>query len=247
LSPSAAATFGATPSRADFDGFWINRFDLTMLLSGSGCDRDTLHVDPASFRALYALHRGEIEKALEDITEKYPTERRQFDTLTQIDVKHHYEWDEVMQACASIAAWNSVVFVFAHSDGDSLHLGESTILAEPFTKMIQKDRKRNTAELLILNCCVSAVGANERRSLLSSVAKRGFCGMIGTEAEIQNTDALRCGIRLMWELFARERTLGAAFNEMQREKALFPSNLLYTCFATRDFHLLGPIAHAEAA
>jgi hypothetical protein len=78
------------------------------------------------------------------------------------------------------------------------------------------------------------------------VTKRGFCGLIGTEAEIQNTHALRCGISLMWEICAKSRTLGDAFNEMQSAKDLFPLNLLYTCFAARGFHLANPVAQAEA-
>jgi len=45
----------------------------------------------------------------------------------------------------------------------------------------------------------------------------------------------------MWELCANGRTLGEAFDRMQRAEDLFPLNLFYTCYAERDFRLNGPI------
>ena len=78
-------------------------------------------------------------------------------------------------------------------------------------------------------------------SLLSAAARKGFCGLVGTEAEILNTYALRCGTRLMWELCFAGRPLGEALDEMQSAEDLFPLNLLYTCYAQRDFQLVRPI------
>ena len=98
--------------------------------------------------------------------------------------------------------------------------------------------------LLVLNCCLSATGG-EGRSLLSAIAQPGFCGLIGTEAEILNSYALRCGTRLMWELCANGLTLGEAFDRMQRAEDLFPLNLFYTCYAERDFRLKGPIGELQ--
>jgi hypothetical protein len=94
--------------------------------------------------------------------------------------------------------------------------------------------------LLILNCCLSVSGG-EGGSLLSAAARKGFCGLVGTEAEILNTYALRCGTRLMWELCFNGRSLGEALDEMQSAEDLFPLNLLYTCYAQRDFQLLRPV------
>jgi hypothetical protein len=36
----------AEPSRADFSGFWLNQFKITMLIAGSICDPSELVIDP---------------------------------------------------------------------------------------------------------------------------------------------------------------------------------------------------------
>jgi hypothetical protein len=106
--------------------------------------------------------------------------------------------------------------------------------------MLHKDRDSKHTVLLILNCCLSVTGG-EGGSLLSAAARKGFCGLVGTEAEILNTYALRCGTRLMWELCANGLPLGEALDAMQSAEDLFPLNLFYTCYAQRDFQLLRPI------
>ena len=45
----------------------------------------------------------------------------------------------------------------------------------------------------------------------------------------------------MWDLCFKGRSLGEALDEMQSAEDLFPLNLLYTCYAQRDFQLLRPV------
>ena len=70
---------------------------------------------------------------------------------------------------------------------------------------------------------------------------RDFADLVGTEAEILNTYALRCGTRLMWDLCFSGRSLGEALDAMQSAEDLFPLNLFYTCYAQRDFKLQRPV------
>jgi hypothetical protein len=225
------------PSRADFAGFWLNRFTITMLVRGGGVEQDFLGVDPQSLRALYALHRTEVEDAWPHLGKDSARLKR----LTRIPVQDYYDWDSATRACASICDADSIVFVLAHSDGDWLELAnKSKIDCQGFARMLHKGRTESRAVLLVLNCCLSATGG-EGRSLLSAVARPGFCGLIGTEAEILNTYALRCGTRLMWELCANGLPLGEALDAMRDAEDLFPLNLLYTCYAQRDFQLRRPI------
>jgi hypothetical protein len=231
------------PSRADFRGFWLERFNITMLVAGGGCEQSTLIVDPKSFRTLYALHKTDLDNAL-----SYLCDDR--DKLTwlikEVEVKGaQYDWFSARSAVAKLRETNSVVFVLAHSDGDALALSDdsdySKIDCQAFARMVHEGRGENLAALLVLNCCLSAAGS-EQRSLLSAVAQRGFCGLIGTEAEILNTHALRCGIRLMWSLCREGKTLGESFVAMQQAEDLFPLNLFYTCYAERGFRLREPLS-----
>jgi hypothetical protein len=225
----------AKPSRLDFAGFWFDRFNITMLIAGSGCEKKTLTVDPESFTTLYALHKKEFEDAWIYLGE----DQTKLKKLVKIEVRDHYDWDSVKHACVRMDGTNSVVFVLAHSNGDWLELSGSKLDCQGFARMVQRGRNDDRAALLVLNCCLSVAGP-EKRSLLSSVAKRGFCGLIGTEAEILNIHALRCGIRLMWALCADAQTLGQAFVAMQRAEDLFPLNLFYSCYADRNFKLSKP-------
>jgi hypothetical protein len=225
------------PSRADFSGFWLNRFNITMLVRGGGVEQEFLGVDPRSLRALYALHRTEVEDAWPHLGNDSAKLKR----LTGLPIKDYYDWDSARQACASICDADTIVFILAHSDGDWLELAnKSKIDCQGFARMLHKGRRESHPVLLVLNCCLSATGG-EGRSLLSAIAQPGFCGLIGTEAEILNSYALRCGTCLMWELCANGLTLGEAFDRMQRAEDLFPLNLFYTCYAERDFRLKGPI------
>jgi hypothetical protein len=229
------------PSLKDFDGFWLSRFRITVLIDGSGCDRDNWEIDPQAFKVLYALNTDELRDAsvfLGDLKEK-------LEQLLRLDVGMYADWDGAQEAWDDIAANDNVIFVFAHSEGETLSLADSTRDTLTLRDMFRKPAT-SPATLLVLNCCSSAVGA-EGISLLSTVAQRGFCGLIGTEAEIGNVHALRCGAQLMWELCAEGLALGEAFEAMRADPALFPLNLFYTCYAEREFRLRKPLAALNKA
>jgi hypothetical protein len=224
------------PSRADFAGFWLDRFKITMLVEGSGCGLERRSVDPQMLKALYALHRTEVENALPYLG----SDTLKLKQLTLLPVNQYYNWDTAKRAYANIRNENNIIFVFAHSDGDYLHFDDSSVDCNTFSLNLHKDRDPQRPVLLILNCCLSVTGG-DGGSLLSAAARKGFCGLVGTEAEILNTYALRCGTRLMWELCFHGRSLGEALDAMQSAEDLFPLNLLYTCYAQRDFQLSRPI------
>jgi len=206
-------------------------------VEGSGCGHERRSVDPQSLKTLYALHRSEVENALPYIGADIVKLKQ----LTSLPVRQYYSWDTAKRAYATIREADNIIFVFAHSDGDSLELADSSVIdCNTFSMMLHKDRDPRRPVLLILNCCLSVTGG-DGGSLLSAAARKGFCGLVGTEAEILNTAALRCGTRLMWELCFNGRPLGEALDAMQSAEDLFPLNLLYTCYAQRDFQLLRPI------
>jgi hypothetical protein len=236
-----ARPLGGNPSRPDFAGFWLERFRITMLVAGSGAT--DIVIKPDTLKAVYALHRAEVENSLPYLG----SDGGRLKQLVRIPVNEHFDWDSARHACASVGNADSIIFVLAHSDGDWLELdGNSKIDCRGFAKMLRSGRAADHAVLLVLNCCLSATGG-EGRSLLSAVAQPGFCGLIGTEAEILNSSALRCGARLMWGLCFEGLDLGAAFEQMQHAEDLFPLNLFYTCYAERHFRLERPLPMPEAA
>lgn len=235
-------TSAVRPSRQDLDGFWLNRFKITMVIDGDACG--SLIIDPASFRSLYALHKTELA----DAAIYMGVDRERLDLLLRtIDFREGYfDWPNAERACEKVAGWNGVVFVFAHSNGDVLELETTKIDSRLFAEMLHHNRSEAQTALIVLNCCLSATGG-DNCSLLGSVAQQGFCGLIGTEAKISNTHAIRCGTRIMWGLCAHGLALGEAFDRMQNDADLFPLNLFYTCYADRRFRLAAPFPHLQAA
>ncbi|WP_188564889.1 hypothetical protein [Undibacterium terreum] len=240
ICENTSFTLKERPSRGDFDGFWINRLKLSIRLSGTDCATSEA-IDRSAFRAIYALNRAEKESVLAELIESdLESERQQFESLTTIDQRDHYDWEDVRSECMKMTNAHAVFFVFAHCDGLSLQLGDSdTVDWARFRNMLRR-RADDRSGLVIFNCCTSGIG-EQGSSLLSAVTQPGFCGMIGTEAEVHNTGALRCGIRLMWNLCVNGKNLGDAFTDMQNSEDLFPVNLFYTCYAARDFRLNSPI------
>lgn len=230
------------PSRKDLDGFWLNRFRITMVIDGDPCG--SLVIDTDSFRSLYALHETELA----DAAVYMGADRERLDLLLKtIDFRQGYfDWRDAERACEKVAGWNGVVFVFAHSNGDILELEKTSIDSRIFAEMLHHNRNEAHTALIVLNCCLSATGG-DNCSLLGSVAQQGFCGLIGTEAKISNAHAIRCGTRIMWGLCAHGLALGEAFDRMQNDADLFPLNLFYTCYADRRFRLAAPFSHLQAA
>lgn len=234
------------PARAHFENFWLRRVKITVSLMNDDAEapEDRL-LDPSSFRALYALNKAELENAKELLAD---AERSQLDQLISLPVKAHYDWSTARNAWCTETNLINVLFVFAHSDGDWLELNDgsqkSSLDSQTFCKQFTR-KEDGPATILIMNCCKSAIGA-EGRSILSAVARPGFAGLIGTEAEILNTYAVRCGTHLMWSLCARDCNLGEAFDNLQSSEdlALFPLNLFYTCYADRSFRLRAPVCQA---
>jgi hypothetical protein len=225
------------PSRADFAGFWLDRFKITMLVEGSGAGQERCSIDPRTLKSLFAMHRAEVEHSLPYIG----ADMSKLQQLTSLPVKEYYSWENAIRAYDGIRHAENIIFVLAHSDGDLLKLDDdSEIDCGTLSVMLHKDRDPRHPILLILNCCLSITGG-EGGSLLSVAARKGFCGLVGTEAEILNTYALRCGTRLMWELCFNGLPLGEALDRMQSADDLFPLNLFYTCYAQRDFQLSRPV------
>jgi hypothetical protein len=131
-----------------------------------------------------------------------------------------------------------LLFVFGHKTEKGLYLGAEDdpnrhISLERFEDQF---RKRGTGStLLFLNGCASAVGG--RGSFLPTVGRQGFCGLIGTEAEVSNDFALRYAARFIGKFVGERNAVGEAFAAMRNERDLFPRNLLYSCYAYPDFRL----------
>jgi hypothetical protein len=198
-------------------------------------------------RALYALHEELFALARRELKRRNAELDQKLDQLLETDSVSGTTWTECQRHWRSIAEdYDSVLYMFGHSDGERIMLADGSdradavLPASGFSSSFRKRGDTRSASICILNGCRTAAPGTNRpwpASFLSATRKPGFFGFIGTEIEIPNTVASRYGVALLWRLFREGEALGDAFDALRREPDLFPVNLLYTCFANRNFRL----------
>jgi hypothetical protein len=213
-----------------FKGFWVADHQITMTAKGGSC----LRKKTDDVKVLYALDTDQFLELIESLHL-----HDDWDPLLALDVGHAGDWN------TAIAKWreitdardsDNVFFLFGHNDKSGFHLGPNDRKSrEKFIDQFQRRRTDTGSTLLFMNGC-STVGEGAS-SFLEVAARPGFCGAIGTEAEIANDFAITYAGRLLNKLLlsGSPTALGDAFHAMMHEADLFPRNLLYTCYAYPDF------------
>ena len=213
-----------------FKGFWVVDHQITMKAYGCSC----LRKKTEDVKVLYALDTDQFLELIESLHL-----HDDWDPLLALDVGHAGNWN------ATYAKWreitetrdsDNVFFLFGHNDRSGFHLGRNDRKSrEKFIDQFKRRRTDTGSTLLFMNGCSTVGDGNS--SFLEVAGRPGFCGTIGTEAEIANDFAIRYAGRLLNKLLlsGSPTALGDAFDAMMHEADLFPRNLLYTCYAYPDF------------
>ena len=213
-----------------FRGFWVRDHRITMKANGGSCRRKKTE----DVKVLYALDTDQFLELIESLHL-----HDDWDPLLALDVGHAGDWNTTFMKWREITDAHdsdNVFFLFGHNDKSGFHLGRNDRKSRE--KFIDQFRRRHTdsgSTLLFMNGC-STVGDGDS-SFLEVAGRPGFCGAIGTEAEIANDFAITYAGRLLNKLLlsGSPTALGDAFHAMMHEADLFPRNLLYTCYAYPDF------------
>jgi hypothetical protein len=227
-----------TETIKDFSQFWISalaitsRFNKSELLPLKRRTREDCKV-------LYALHKERYLAAKKILL---PEEQSRFDKLLSYEVKDATTWDRCREKWTGISDSDSILYIFAHSDGQRLFLnnkkenedGSDFLDAARFLKTFRKKGSTTSATVCFVNGCQTSAGLG-RNSFLAVTSGIGFQGFIGTEAEVSNEFAIRYGIEFMDRLYLKGLTVLATMNELLIH--LFPQSLLYSCFAHGDFRI----------
>jgi hypothetical protein len=149
---------------------------------------------------------------------------------------------------------DSLVFVFGHSDGETLELGATpagedrrryALSSAAFRDLIRK-ANGTSASICFLNACRTASpdpnsgGALFNASFLKATRQKGFHGFIGTEAEVGNADSLHYASEFLYLVYAEGLSVGEAFDVLAAREDLLPFNLYYSCFALPEFRVPKP-------
>jgi hypothetical protein len=232
-------------SIADLVNFWLTCFRLTVRFQG-GSSR-LPKPGQQRCRALYALHEDLFTRSRTELRRRRADLDAKLDLLLADGSVSATTWTECQRHWRDMAEdYDSVLYMFGHSDGESIVLAdgdktpEAVLPASGFTSRFRKRGDTRSASICILNGCRTAAPARGipwPASFLHATRRPGFFGFVGTEIEIPNTVASRYGVALLWRLCHEGEALGEAFDALRRDASLFPANLLYSCFANRNFRL----------
>lgn len=228
----------------DMQDFWLTRFRLAIKFQGGS----RLKSNPRAGHSVYALHDRMFDQARQELRRRDQELEARLSRLLGESLPAT-RWRDCRRLWKDIQKeGDSILYVFAHSDGERLLLADEkedtdyVLPAASFATFFGKDKDTRSASICILNGCLTAAPRASRpwpAPFLSATRGPGFFGFIGTETEVPSDFATSYGIELLWRL-RDGQTLGDAFDAVQRCDRLYPMSLLYSCFANRNFRLTAP-------
>jgi hypothetical protein len=89
---------------------------------------------------------------------------------------------------------------------------------------------------VFLNGCHTAIGSSNEGGFLEATAHPGFCGFVGTEAEVPDIFALRLANAFLAELIYTGSTAMDAMKKVRRD--YWPLSLAYSLSCHPDFRFI---------
>jgi hypothetical protein len=144
---------------SDFDDFWTNVFRINVSFN----QVDDFFDEELNARAscvFQVFHKEQFQAADKRLN---ATERRRIDDLLKLEIGHTTEWSKAKERWKVADHRDSLLYIFAHSDGKSIYLADSDddkdrIDANGFQNTFKKrpDAKSNT--VCFINGCRTGAG-----------------------------------------------------------------------------------------
>lgn len=197
------------------------------------------------FRAIYAIGDAELTTVMAQLSE---SEKFDLLRLMHYEVGRQPTWQACRAKWREIEDFDSLIYIFGHSNGERLMLDrddpESNLDKMEFRMTFGRTRKsgdgasrRPASALSIFNGC-STLAGDGGAGFLDVTSTDGFLGFIGVEAKITNINATRCAIFLLKLLCESGLNIQDALARLHRSQELFPTCLLYSCYAHPEFRVL---------
>jgi hypothetical protein len=247
-APELGASFPETEAfslvatrSAQWEGFWLDRFNVSVRLNEASPFEDDPQTD---FKPLFALH----EKIFYDAKERLCAELR--DKLTDLlrkpsHVVHNFEqWRDYWR---EIANHDSLLYFFGHSDGQRIYLKDGAASTDRrycldtssiITEFRLKKENSQSATICFFNGCNTATGAGHVSFLLAT-HRPGFHGFIGTEAQIPSDIANEYATEFLSGLRTGKYSVGQVFEQLKFAAGVYPWSLFYSCNANRSMRTHG--------
>lgn len=122
-----------------------------------------------------------------------------------------------------------ILLFYCHANGRYIDLGDGEILSHSELRLNLKREEASIIQpptLIFLAGCNTAVGDHIEAGFLEVTGAAGFCGFIGTEAEMPDVFGLRFTMSFLSELYLSGKSLGTVMQDFR--EAHWPLSLIFS-------------------
>ncbi len=142
-------------------------------------------------------------------------------------------WQPVYKKAEVFDAWKAkrneidMLYFYCHADGTKLALGQDVISIDDFHLRLTRDEAtpNNPPCIVFLNGCDTAIG-DLHGGFLEATGGPGYCGFIGTEAQIPDYFALKFGLEFFDEFVEKGCSLAEAIDALRERH--WPMSLIFS-------------------
>jgi hypothetical protein len=233
-TPPPDDTTGAPPTTVEaYRDFWGLKYSVATLCNSMPMWELDAARKRADFRLLLVLHESEYQAVLKLLD---PAEVEYFARIVERPVGRAYSWSAAREKWRKISESDSLIYVLCHSNGSSLSLDhKDEINVTAFSQQFAKQRRgARGATLCFFNGCFTARGSLDNSFHVASQIP-GFCGFVGTEAEIPPKFAGRFGLQFVYLLVECGMPVQEIVDKLRI--AHWPLGLFYGCYAHPAFSI----------
>jgi hypothetical protein len=220
---------------SSYKDFWCLKFLLSC--NYRGLDPSTAEYGERSndFWLVPVLHKAEYE------TSKWKPDDPEgvaFDNVLQKYGGGISDVESLKNAWILTAQANKILFFYCHANGTTLAISSSeSISSDDLKRKLrpQNGKLSNSAALVFLNGCSTAVGKGDSKGFIEATTREGFCGFIGTETDIPNVYALRFGAAFIHGMLDTGWPVLDMMDAMRRSH--WPLSLLYQIYGSSTFRV----------
>ena len=231
---------GAAREGKHYRDFWAYKYSIAVVYSGLTPESLRGPRDRSEFRSVSGLARDIVDEAEQTLT---PSERHFVTWIHERPAGSAYGWEGVQTRWKEAKDKDRILYFLAHMTGTEVSFSDDDRVGVTAMRMWlseeYEDREGDSYSIMFLNGCSSAVNELDR-GFFDAASRYGFCGLIGSEAQVPTEFAVRYGAALVDEIWQSGKTLREILHDLLTRH--WPVSIFYGCYANPDYHVEAPDA-----
>ncbi len=206
-----------------FQDFWSIKYDLSCLFHRI-FPSELRALDPSEYRVLRVLNRTSFLNAQNHLSD---IEKKGFANLFEKFGDPVHSKKDLLTQWEKTKKTLGMLFFYCHADQTRLALGQDQLDIDDFRRYLRLDGRQlnEPSSFVFLSGCRTAVG-DPGGGFLEATGRHGYCGFIGTEAEIPDLFALRFSTAFMYSFYCEGLSILDTMKRLRRQH--WPVSVLYS-------------------